>query len=450
MLLCPDKHRCKEKSPFNAKFCAFCGTPLVTVPSWSNAGYNCQRTSAYPSLKNGPSLKRQIQVSMDHSFVEDEMDEIDVTNLPQPIMAHNMLWVFATRQASLFGIKLSSENGHLIVPKDKKKWIESNLNMNGTPVYANTPVYDGVYLNLIYDDKFARISTYDGLSDGQELTNNAFEFTQKVSPVITEAMDKDTKKMVRYFITALKEYILVVDISSKGDESYVLIPWGNKDGEDEIRSPVCDGEKVYFLTKDGKRFCLPVNVAFSELEKLKKHESLGKVTGVHFYAPLLISSYMIAECFKLKKDGNGVGALMAMDLKTKKTTVVGFNPKARENYAKSRSYLPGICINDHVYFSIRNNIYERLKPGLRPEKKEFRKKDFPEFWPLNAISVGSRLIVYNQRKNQLIIQETSGTFNDRIMEIHSNIDRKPLCGQPLIFGKILVLYFLDKIVFFNI
>jgi hypothetical protein len=451
MIQCPNKQNCGKSNPYNARYCAFCGAPLKNlIPSWSNAGGDNQRSSSYPHLDQAPELEKKIQLSMDHSFMEDE-DIKDITDLPQPIMAHNVLWIFATRQASLYGIPLTIKDNYLQLEKNKEKFIEAPLNMDDKPAYANTPAYDGIFLNLIYDDKFARISSYDGKANGQELTDSAFENTQKCSPIITEAIDQSSKKIVRYFITGLKEHILIVDISKIGNEAYHLIYWGNKDGKDEIRSPVSDGTNVYFITKNGFLFYVPINVEFNELTKIQEPLSLNLQPGkCHFFAPLIMPPYLISEYFLIHKVHKDCTALFIKDLYQNKRPSRKFLKDASIAYAKSRSYLAGIQVDSYVYYTIRNNIYKRLKPGQGLTKQEFNKKVFPEFWGLNAISVGSRLVVYDRVKNQLIIQETNNTKNNRVIDIHSNIDKKPLCGQPVMFGKVLILYFWNKIVFMNI
>jgi len=191
MIICPNKTQCGKLNSYRSKYCVYCGTKLNnTIPSWPFACGNAKRTSSYPVLNDAPQFKDKVQVSMEHDFFQDKVDNI--SNLPQPIMANNILWIFARKQAVLFGIKLSYSNGYLTVKKDKADLINSGLNMNDTPLYANTPAFDGVFLNLIYDDKFARISTYDGKPEGQIITDGAFKFIQQAAPLIVTL--KDTKK----------------------------------------------------------------------------------------------------------------------------------------------------------------------------------------------------------------------------------------------------------------
>jgi len=245
---------------------------------------------------------------------------------------------------------------------------------------------------------------------------------------------------------------LIVDITRKNYEDYHLIPWNNDD-DDEMRSPVFHRTNVYFVSKKGKILYIPINIDFKSIKKIrspKKLITISPKTPAHFSAPLIIHPYIIMEYFLPKNDNICFRYLMLINLK---------NVKNRSKYPICdslikniilKSNLPGLLINGYAYYSIRNNKYLRVKPGVKPSIKKFENNDFPGFWPLNAISIGTKLFVYHHPKNQIIIQETEGHPEQKSIDIHSNIDRSPLCGQPVVFGKILSLFFSNRIVFITI
>lgn len=446
---------CGEKNALHAYYCVYCGKALDCCPPWAMCGFNAERSGYYPKLcgKNLPETRYEYGPTS---------KSIDLFDLPQTIMSYDTFWHWDLAEKKLTGIHLQPKSG-----KGADR-LETSISIEGRLCYANSLSFDGVCINGIYDRSYFRLSMYDGKLVNR-FHDNAISNTPKAAPIIVSISNpKDRYRPFRFFIAALTNHVLIVDIGTKDKEKHHLIPWDNLDGEDDIRSPVQYKNKVYFLSKRGKLFCLDVGRSFSSI--IGETDCIKPL--IHFkenfyYAPVVLDKHLI--CITINEESSKKNSkeihsdwcqrdILNTNLeKLNDIKYFELDDYERRKTIKDSCHISPLTDGSRAYVQKNNEkgVFYRISPGKKPVKKGLKKVEgkapFPTFSPRTSVFVGKRYLMFEEEKRQLHIysMEKGSWIQSLFVPIGSNFSSR-LYAQPTVFANLLSLLFNEQIMFMDI
>ena len=116
----------------------------------------------------------------------------------------------------------------------------------------------------------------------------------------------------RWWITALADGVLAVDIGQLGEEQAEFIPWDDRTPGDALRSPVLLGRRVYFVSALGRIVSLSLDGGPNSLTRgPARLEEAGRVENRLCGAPAALGGRLVFETLSQGAEGRGGGGLAA-------------------------------------------------------------------------------------------------------------------------------------------
>lgn len=382
--------------------------------------------------------------------------------MPQPIMACNAFWFWGMSQRAVLGIPFRPQQRGMDVDQP----LAAQVAWTAQPTYANSLAFDGVHICFICDDRFYRVSMYDGSHVGKKVEHISFRDTQKAAPtIITVHNPSNRYRPFKYWITPLRQMILIVDITTVGEEAFHLVPWQNEDGADSMRSPVLFDNQIYMMTELGNVYRMPLADGLHPLlEKSLVLEPISRVKDHYIFAPMVIGYHLVFETLtkepkkqpkqKYKEDWHEV-AIGSMNLATGEVLVsppVGYE---RRSFLKQYGHLAGFSDGEKAYYAVNRKDVSHVScvPGQRPMEQKLNwpyeaSSSPPSFHTNNALMVGKQLCVYDSQGKRVIFWDLdSRTMKGTKSGVGGTLSDATLYAQPIVFGNILALMHKDRVSF---
>ncbi|WP_246293978.1 hypothetical protein [Desulfobacter latus] len=380
--------------------------------------------------------------------------------MAQAIVANDTVWAWGNDIKTLYQIPISDKEGSDARIKIK----ECSYFGTETPEYSNSPAFDGVGIGFLHERKFNRVSAFDGNLMGEQLENTEFGHTTQCAPLVAEFKnDQNPFRPYRYWITCLKDYLLVVDVRFINEEDYHLIPL-NLEIDDAPRSPVIIDDTVFVVTQKGWILGFNIHGEFkTEIRQLKEPEILKQIDGFNCLAPMVVNGYIVFETIAEKTqttaesqygDFREIGYMSYHPL-TQASFYYPSGGYVKNSYLDSMGHLPGFSDGNFAYFPSRSRDeyhYNKFTPGQSPQPKRlsWNEPRIPTISSLNSVMMDTSLIVVDPNKKRIIKwnldQNHSPEINPIPLKGRTTKKSITLVSQPVIHGDILILVFDDQIV----
>ncbi len=234
-------HSCNSEVNFFAQFCPGCGTKMHNYDISCIDGVNQYRNKIFSKTTKQSYISNLMSIEIEQGVINNPED------IPGLAGAGNILLI-------------PKAIGNCFVLRDIEQHKEIGIiNLQGEIRFAHTPVFDGLYFNIICESKLHRVRVN---RQGEMLTSirelNLDISSKKIkSPLLLQESEK------RYLLYIIENTLFVIDISAVNQEKIISktdLPRNNY-------SPLLYKDpNLFCTTKDGKLYKILFNKDKAQLE----------------------------------------------------------------------------------------------------------------------------------------------------------------------------------------